>query len=500
MHEEGLNRRVLEAPSPTVRELVMVLFRQRNVLLCVAALIFGAAAFFALTGTSYQAHMKILVRRGRADAPVTAQENAPVDLTRMAVTEEDLNSEVELLRDDAVLRKVAEDNGLARRDWLHFIRPHEAPAAQMERAARRLAKKIQVEPIKKTDLIVVSYSSDDPALSTRVVQSLARAYLEEHKQVHRPAEEFHFFDQQTDESRIQLDEAKRKLVEFSTSRGVVIAGQQRDLGLQRLSEADANYRQTQVELAETQRRVQELAALLTALPERTITQIRTADNPELLKALKSSLLDLEMKRTQMLTKFEPGHPLVLEVEEQLAQAKSAIAAESLAPVRDETTDRNPNYEWAKAELQHSHVQLKVLEAKVSATGLQLASYRAMTRRLGEDAIEQDDLLSAEKAAQDNHLLYVKKREESRMDDALDQHGIVNVAIAEQPVVPALPVWSAWSVLLVGFVIAGASGVGVSFAADYMDPAFRTPDEVLAYLDAPVLASLPKRSAQGRLSA
>jgi capsular polysaccharide biosynthesis protein len=78
-----------------------------------------------------------------------------------------------------------------------------------------------------------------------------------------------------------------------------------------------------------------------------------------------------------------------------------------------------------------------------------------------------------------------------MDDALDERGIVNVAIAEQPFAPALPLWSAWTVLALGVVLAGATGTGAAFAADYFDPAFRTPDDVLAYLQSPVLASLPR---------
>jgi capsular polysaccharide biosynthesis protein len=47
------------------------------------------------------------------------------------------------------------------------------------------------------------------------------------------------------------------------------------------------------------------------------------------------------------------------------------------------------------------------------------------------------------------------------------------------------------VLVIGLVAAGAAGTGAAFTADYVDPAFRTPDDVVAYLDAPVLASLPK---------
>jgi uncharacterized protein involved in exopolysaccharide biosynthesis len=483
---------------PTLRELAAVIFRQQRIFLTVAGLLGVATVLYALFGNQYQAHMKVLVGRGRVDAPVTAQQNAPVDLARMVITEEELNSEVELLKDDEVLRKVAATTDLANHDWLGFLRPQETRDQKMERAVRRLAKKIEVEPVKKTNLINVSYGSSDPARAAKVLQTLADVYWEKHTEVHRPTGEFRFFEQQSGESRRQLEEAQEKLRQFMLRHDVVAAAQQRDLALQRLSDVDAIYRQTQIELAETQRRVKELQGQVQILPQRTTTQMRTADNPDLLRALKTSLLELELKRTDLLTKFEPSHPLVQEVERQIAQAKSAVAAETVNPLRDETTDKDPNYEWAKAELQRAEVNLRALQEKAVATAMQLSSYRTLSLQMGEDAITQDDLLSTEKAARESYLLYVQKREEARLNDALDERGIVNVAIAERPMSPALPRWSAWAILTVGFVAAGACGTGAAFAADYLDSAFRTPDEVLAFLQAPVLASLPAKTKHGRL--
>ena len=499
MSDEDPIRGGIQTSVPTLRELAMVLFRQRRVFVWVSGLIFGAAILYALVGTKYEADMKILVRRGRADAPVSAGENAPYDLTRTATTEEDLNSEVELLRDDEVLRKVIEETGVGGRDWFHFLHLGEGHSQRVERAARRLGKKLNVEAMKKTNLIAVSYAADDPQVAAKVLRSLSNVYLEKHMTVHRPNGEFHFFEQQTAESRRQLEESKSRILEFTTRHAVISASQQRDLAVLRLSELDASGRQTRIELAETRQRVWELEHQMSKLPERTTTQVRIADNPELQKALKASLLDLQLKRTQLLTKFEPSHRFVQEVEQQIAQTQSAIAAENVAPLRDETTDKNTNYEWAKGELQKAQVQMKALEARESATVAQAATYRAMAERLGADAITQDELLSSEKAAQDNYLLYVKKQEEARMNDALDERGIVNVAIAEQPTVPALPVWSFWSVMAIGLMAAGTAGAGAAFAGDYFDPAFRNPDDVLDYLDAPVLASLP-REERRRLSA
>ena len=209
--------------------------------------------------------------------------------------------------------------------------------------------------------------------------------------------------------------------------------------------------------------------------------------------MKSSLLELQLKRTQLLTKFEPSHRLVQEVDRQISEASAAILGEKESPVRDETTDKNSHYEWAKSELERAEVQLKGLQARDAAINSQIALFRSMTEKLGADAITQDDLTSVKKAAEDNYLLYVKKEREARLNDALDEGGIVNVVLAEQPIAPALPLRSAWTVIAVGTLLAGSAGIAAAFTADYFDPGFRNADDVLASLDVPVLASLPRRS-------
>jgi uncharacterized protein involved in exopolysaccharide biosynthesis len=498
-------RRASSLPTPairevTAREVAMILFRQRKAFVCGLALVLAAAVFYLVAGARYQAHMQVLVGRARADTPVTAQENAPVDLTRLAITEEELNSEVELLKDGEVMRKVVEASDLAKADWTRFLRPGEGHAARVERAARRLAKKLEIESVKKTNLIAVKYSSADPAQGAQVLRTLAQVYIEKHKEVHRPTGEFRFFEQQTGESRRQLETAENNLLQFTQEHGIVVAAQQRDLDLAKLSDTDASYRQTQIAIAETRRRVEELKKQLGALAERTTTQIRTSDNPELLGSLKARLLEQELKRTELLTKFEPGHPLVKEAEEKIVQTKQVIAVEAANPLRDETTDKDTNYEWAKGELQHAQVELEGLEAKAGATATQVAAYQNRAQKMGEDAVMQGDLASTEKAAEENYLLYIKKREEARMGDALDERGIVNVEIAEPPVVPVLPLWSAWAVLAAGLVTGGAAGTAAALAADHLDPAFRTPEEVLAYLGTPVLASLPRKKEDRRFLA
>jgi uncharacterized protein involved in exopolysaccharide biosynthesis len=103
------------------------------------------------------------------------------------------------------------------------------------------------------------------------------------------------------------------------------------------------------------------------------------------------------------------------------------------------------------------------------------------------------LLHDLKATEEKYLLYLNKREEARIGDALDQGGILNVAIAEQATVPALPEVSGLSFAFIGLVSAGTLSVTLAFVTDYLNPSFRTPDEIVMYLGSPVLASLPRKN-------
>ena len=480
-------------PSPTLRDVLAIMFRQRRVASGTFLFVLAIAVVYALASTSYQAHMKLLLRHGRVDPVVTPEQQSLVDLHRSDISEEELNSEVELLRDESLLRNVVEQTGLAPAEGgLHFG-PNDADV-RVARAVRRLARRLTVEQLHKTNLILVTYEDKDPALAARVLNSVAKLYIEKHKEVRRSSEEFPFFEQQADRSRRRLDTAEMQLLTFSREGGVVAGALERDLALQRTAEMENSHQQALVAIQETSRRIEALRARLEMLPERSTSAVRNSDNPQLRAILQGHLLELELRRTELLTKYEPSYRLVQEVEQQIAQAKTAIAAERLEPVREETSEKDPNYEWAKGELGKSEVELSALRAREQAMSSELARSRAEAKRLGEASIRQQDLLRSMKTAEDTYLLYAKKSEEARIGDALDERGIVNVTLAEAPIVPVLPKHSASIVVLLGLLAAGASSTLLAFTVDYLNPGFRSPEEVVAYLHAPVLASLPKEVA------
>jgi uncharacterized protein involved in exopolysaccharide biosynthesis len=116
----------------------------------------------------------------------------------------------------------------------------------------------------------------------------------------------------------------------------------------------------------------------------------------------------------------------------------------------------------------------------------------MALDLGNKQLQQQDLIRDAKLAEGNFLLYVNKREEARISDALDSKRIVNVAIAEAATVPAHPTQSSWLLLMLGALAACTVSTGAAFISDYIDPSLRTAEEVQHVLQISVLAALPKR--------
>jgi uncharacterized protein involved in exopolysaccharide biosynthesis len=494
---------------PTLRDVATPLFRHpKLVLLTFLSFVLGAVLGIILLPRDYEAKMKILVKRERVDAAVSPGRDAAMS-NPGDVTEEELNSEVELLRSRELLEKVVLSCNLqellSHNFWNRLVPAiairnsgdGQGDEKKISKSVLDLENKLQIEPLKKTDLIQVTYDSPDPQLSARVLRTLGNLYLEKTVQVHRPPGAFEFFQAESQHYDQELQKAVAQLTKFDREKGVADPQLEKQIALQKLSEFEATFNATQVAIKETEKRARVVEDQLASTPQQTISQIRSSENPFLMQQLKTTLLDLELKRTGLLEKFEPDYRPVQEVQKQIDQTIGTIGKAESSPEREETTDRNPSYEWLRSELTRSKAELATLRVRAAETQNVIRQYRAQLVAIDVNGAAQENLLREVKEAEGNDLLYKQKREEARIGDALDRQRIVNVAIAEEATVPALPAHPHWALtLLLGILLACFVSPGVAFAVDYFDPSLRTPDEIRDDLRIPVLAVLPKE--KGRI--
>jgi len=483
----------IDAPSTLTaqRDWLVIGFRHRRVIALTFLGIFAGAALSAfLLPPRYQSNTKILVKHERQDPLVTPDASNAVPQIPLSPTETELGSEMVLLKSRDLLEAVVTKCGLQnapRRFWFLPYRKESAPTKGLATAVRDLESALKVELLPKTNLISVTYEDSNPQRAAQVLHTLVDVYLEKHLAVHRPPGTFEFFQQQTEQHNQLLEEAESRLVDFSQKEGVVSPGQQKAGTLEKLSQFQSDLEQARVSTAETQKRIRILEGQAQAIPLRTTTQVRTADNPQLIEQLNTTLLNLQLKRTELLQKFEPSYRSVQEVNAQIAQTQAAI--EGIEKLRDETTDRNPISEWVNSELTKARAELAAEQARTEELSRTVRSYQERASMLDGKEVAQEHLVRDQKANEANYLLYLRKQEEARIADALDRRRIVNVAVAEAAAVPALPSRSPAMALLVGFLAAIAGGLAAAAAAERLSPSLRTSDEVQQLLNVSVLASI-----------
>lgn len=142
----------------SAREIVEIVYRQKYVFLAVFVLAMLAMFAFGLWTPTYEAQMKILVHRQRADTVINPSASGNVDVGSDQVTEEDLNSEVELLNSRDLLREVASSTNLGNSAMSHFLSPG-SPDMRLAKAVYKLGKDLKIEPIRKSDVIAVRYQA-----------------------------------------------------------------------------------------------------------------------------------------------------------------------------------------------------------------------------------------------------------------------------------------------------------------------------------------------------
>src|SRR6202166_5423758 len=132
--------------SLTLRDLAATLFRRPRLVAASFGLVVLATMLFVVFSARYESHFKVLLRRGRFDPVASSQPASALNFTHPDITEEELNSEVELLRDEDLLKQVAEMAGLVAAGTPDSERPIE-----IEHAVCQLGRRLQVEALKKSN-------------------------------------------------------------------------------------------------------------------------------------------------------------------------------------------------------------------------------------------------------------------------------------------------------------------------------------------------------------
>ena len=484
----------------SVRDVVGILFRHKAlIVITFLTVAIGTAVLTVLMPNEYESRMKILVKNARSDVPITPERTTGTAGTYFdnEVSENQINSEIELLTSDDLLKQVVTECGLyqPRASLMVKLGLRQAAAtqaAQIEEATQRLVKDLVITPVKKANIIEVKYTSNSPEMAASVLRKVQDLYLEKHLKLHRPPGTYDFFKNQATLSEDQLREAQKQLSTFQQSMNVVSLTQQKEQTVQKLTDAKSRLLETKATLRELNERIAKLDQQLLTVRPRIITQSRALPNQYSAEHLNTMIVELQNKRTQLLTKFRADDRLVREVDQQIRTTRAALDKATGETATEQSTDLNPLRQTLETEQARARVDQAGAEGRLEMLAAQVAQYENQLSRLEGITGEYEELNRNVKQADDNYQLYQKKEEEARITDELDENKITNVSVAEAAIQPSLPVRPNRPLnLLLGLFLGAFLSLGVVVVAEFMRDTVLTPHELEILTGHPVLASLPK---------
>lgn len=429
-----------------------LLERRKWVVAGVFTLLMAPLAGYVLTRPpKYEAELKLILKH---QGPATGSSSA-------GVSEAEAAAELELLKSRELYEQTVRQAGL--------LGSKPATPKDTALAVQKLETSLKVGQVGKTNILSIRYASPNPDLAAAVPNTLAELYLRRHVEVHGNTETAKFFTEQTALFQERLESAQKALAEFRRTGDVSLLQDQKQAYLRRATDLEAAIQEATSGLRDAEQRLAILERQRDQQPASVETGSRVARNSATSEKLKSLLIDLTNKRTELLSKYDPQYRLVKEVDKQIADTRAALERESVPQVVDQTQAPNPLRQSLEAEVLRIQSQMAGLRARRDTLTRDLAEYRTRQSRLEAATASNNDLERNVKIAEENFLLYQRKLEEARLADALDRQRLLSVAILEKAAVPVLAASEHKTYLLLfGFFATLFLALSSAFVWDYLE--------------------------------
>lgn len=477
-----------------VRSILHVLFRhKRRILLCVAVGTIAAVSYDLIATPRYQANIQLLVKNTRSvvtpnerTVGTAGDSNAAVSSDLMQVVASSYN---EILKSDDVASQVIQAIGVGTLYPKLAANPPSS-GTLLGAAMRQFSKDAQVEQVKATNLISVSYKHPDPEVAKRVVGKMVEVFL--NKQGRMMANpETDFMKQRVEHAAKALEIAQVKLADFR------LKNQMSEAESEIVKLTDARYalqghlRDEQMQEASLRG---QLGNLGSSIKKHVPVRISLSSDNDLrfraVDEVAAKLVTLRQQEEIMLRNYQENSDPVVRLRGQIR-----LLEDSLRKLRQERTDRqgaNPVYQDLSKEYYEVSSQLSAASSSLQEIRRQQKEVETQIAALYRNQGTYDDLRRTVDLNESAYRKAVDDYQHSQSTEAMNTNRITDVAPVSDPQVGDKPVSPAKLLNLIFGVVGGfIFGVAMALLAEMMDDRLTTPAQVEDMIGIPVLVSFPR---------
>lgn len=478
--------------KPHLRDYLRIVLKRRWVVITVFLILVATVAISSFRmDPIFQAKTQILIERENPNV-VNIQEVLAVNAT----DQDYYQTQYEILKSKALALKVIEALNLKESPefapekqrfslgtlWaslLNWIKEVTSSAKEAKKETLNLdkeynelvaafLKRLEVEPIRNSRLVNVSFEGKDPDIITRITNTHAQLYIKSNleRRFSASQEAIAWLNLRIAEVKEKLQGSEVALQGYRGKKNLVsIDFEERyNINIQKLNDLNAALTKAKTERFEKESLFLELKGF-SKKPEMIESMPAVVSN-YLIQTLKTEYVRLTGQYRELSEKFGSEHPKMVMLSSQMKEVKEKISHEVGKIARSIETE----YRVAMAK------EKSILNA--------LEAQKSEALELNQKQIEYNVL---KREVETNRSLYeslLKRVKETGVTEGLTASNIMVVDPARVPDKPIKP-RIALNILLA--VISGLTlGLGLAFFFDYLDNTVKSPEEVERYLSIPLL--------------
>ena len=517
-----------------LKDFFHVIFRHREkvILFFISVVVLVALVTF-LSPKIYRSEAEILIKIGKESVALdpTVGPNQIVSVAAGSQRENEVNSEMEMLRKSDLLGRVVDEIGVdgvlkgyySEAGELNILRrmlslpftiiskttfflstlfesDEMKQLKKKDRAIRKLLGDLDVAAIKKSNSIALSYDAKSPRMAQDVLARLIDAYLDKHIQVHITEGSYQFFVEQRDRLRNELDRTGDELRELKNKTNIGALEEQRPLILKRIGYLKREVESTEAEYAVSRAMVDSLTGELANLPNIVLKEEISRRALSAADELRKRVNELELKENELRATFTEESPPLVEIRRQIEEARSLLSeAEKFTEVK---TGINEVHQRIELNLLTEGAVLNSLEAKLKSLRGQLAEAEKELTVINDNEHRLRKLELNRTIQEESYQKYSESLEQSLIDRSLEMVKISNVRVVQSATYPLIPSRPRTTLnLLLGVMFGLFGGLALAFVSENLNHSFSMPEDIERTLEVPALGAIaavyPDEEAEGK---
>jgi capsular exopolysaccharide synthesis family protein len=436
-----------------------VLMKRGFIILAVTVVSLAAAAIYSFrTKPVYQSVSRIEIK---PNATPNVGLQGLIDEEGRGEPVAALQTEILVLQSNSVMLETAEALNLIDRVRAAEIKTGkaggQAPSGEMTSGERvaligLVRGGLHVQIVPGTQMVDISYRSDDPKLAPEVVNKLVDTYIDEdlRSKFDRTMHVSIWLQKQLEGLRQAAGDAQRQLADYQKQHNIVGTDETSNLTMQNLAQTSSDLESAEADRIMKEARMRDFQS---QDPEMVALM---GDDPQL-AALRSQLASLQTERAQLAAKYGEHHPRMQELNAQIDKVQAGIRREVALARRQ-----------VRAEYLGSHRMEQMLQKRLEAQ-------KEEAYRLNEDEAQYAILRHEAELNRDLYDALQMRLKEASVTAGLSATNITVVDRASVPVVPIAP--RKTLSLLLGLLGGLLCGTVLAFMVESIDDTLQTSEEV-----------------------